>query len=108
MPWRRRGDHPGTPALGRDLGQTDSLRRRFGDMSMERAREWAADRLMTCARALRPATPPGPAMGSWKDRWDRVWLTSSRVDAVYTGRPESEGTPGATYDVLADGAIDER
>ncbi len=36
-------------------------------------------------------------MGSWKDQWERVSLALSRVDAVYAGRPEPEGTAGATY-----------
>jgi hypothetical protein len=39
-------------------------------------------------------------MGSWKDQWERVLLALSRVDAVYAGRPEPEGTAGATYDVF--------
>ena len=69
-------------------------------MKIERAREWAADRLMRWARALRPASPPGLAMGSWKDQWERVLLALSRVNAVYAGRPEPEGTAGATYDVF--------
>jgi len=72
----------------------------FGDMKIERAREWAANRLMGWARALRPAAPPGPAMGSWKDQWERVLLAQGRVDAVYSGRAEPEGTAGATYDVF--------
>jgi hypothetical protein len=39
-------------------------------------------------------------MGSWIDQWQRVLLALDRVESVYAGRPEPEGTAGATYDVF--------
>ncbi len=44
---------------------------------------------------------PGPSIGSWSDQWDRVRLGLDRVEAVSEGRPEPEGTAGASYDVFA-------
>ena len=41
----------------------------------------------------------GPAMGSWSDQWDRVQLGHVRIEAVNGGRPEPEGTAGASEPV---------
>ena len=43
----------------------------------------------------------GPPLGSWTDQWNRVQLGFRRVEAIYRGRPEPEGTAGALYDVFA-------
>jgi hypothetical protein len=51
-------------------------------------------------RAVRPPMPSGPAMGSWGEHWDRVLLGLARVERVYAGCPEPEGTQGAYYDVF--------
>jgi hypothetical protein len=63
------------------------------------AREWVGDLLARMSRAVRPSKSPGPAMGSWRDQWHRVELGLARIEAVYAGRPEPEGTAGASYDV---------
>jgi hypothetical protein len=39
-------------------------------------------------------------MGSWTEQWDRVQLALARIEAVYAGRSEPEGTAGARYDVF--------
>ena len=64
------------------------------------ARKWLADLLARMSRALQPVESPGPAMGSWRDQWDRVQLGLGRIRAIYAGRPEPEGTAGAYYDVF--------
>lgn len=64
------------------------------------AREWLGDLFARMSRAVRPSRSPGPAMGSWSDQWDRVQLGLARIEAVYAGRPEPEGTAGASYDVF--------
>lgn len=43
----------------------------------------------------------GPPLGSWTDQWNRVQLGLGRVEAIYRGRPEPEGTAGALYDLFA-------
>ncbi len=63
------------------------------------AREWLGDLFARMSRAVRP-TKPGPAMGSWNEQWDRVQLGLHRIEAIYAGRPEPEGTAGAYYDVF--------
>ena len=69
------------------------------------ARKWTAGRLDGWSRAILPVerlpVERGPAMGSWREQWERVGLGFARVKAVYDGRPEPEGTSGASYDVLA-------
>jgi hypothetical protein len=44
--------------------------------------------------------PTGPPLGPWEDQWARVCLALGRVESVYDGRPEPEGTAGAEYDVF--------
>jgi hypothetical protein len=39
-------------------------------------------------------------MGTWRDQWDRVVLGLDRIERIYTGRPEPDGTAGADYDVF--------
>jgi hypothetical protein len=39
-------------------------------------------------------------MGSWGEQWDRVQLGLARIQDVYRGRAEPEGTKGAYYDVF--------
>jgi len=51
------------------------------------------------SRAVRPSAP-GSALGSWTDQWGRVQLGLARIEDIYAGRPEPEGTAGASYDVL--------
>lgn len=48
-----------------------------------------------------PMTPVGPALGAWTEQWERVQLGLARVEAVYKGRVEPEGRPGAYYDTYA-------
>lgn len=79
-----------------NLGSPPGVGRRIGDV-----REWLADVLVRMSRAARTAGPHGPAMGSWTEQWGRVQLGLARIEAVYTGRPESEGTAGASYDVFS-------
>jgi hypothetical protein len=42
-----------------------------------------------------------PPLGSWTEQWERVQLGLGRVEAIYRGRPETEGTEGARYDLFA-------
>jgi len=86
---------PDDPSGLANLGSPSGVGRRIGD-----ARERLADILAWMSRAVRPPAPHGPAMGSWIEQWDRVQLGLARIDAVYTGRPEPEGTAGAEYDVF--------
>ena len=70
-------------------------------MTAANARDWLGGLLERSGRATRHKTPPGPAMGSWVEQWDRVKLGLNRVEAVYAGRREDEGSAGASYDVFA-------
>jgi len=69
-------------------------------MNVADAREWLADVLARMSRAVRPSAA-GPALGSWTDQWGRVQLGLARIEDIYAGRPEPEGTAGASYDVFA-------
>ena len=64
------------------------------------ARVWLGELLFRASRAVRPSEPPGPAMGSWRDQWARVELGLARIEDVYEGRSEPEGTAGASDDVF--------
>lgn len=64
-------------------------------------RDRLGDKQARMSRAARPSVRHGPAMGSWTEQWDRVQLGLTRIKAVYAGRPESEGTAGASYDVFS-------
>jgi len=68
-------------------------------MNAAEAREWLGDLLARMSRAVRPSAP-GPALGSWTDQWDRVQLGLARIEDIYAGRREAEGTAGASYDVF--------
>src|ERR1035438_8802673 len=71
-------------------------------VAMEPVYEAAADLAERLTKWLRSrAQSPvqkGQALGSWREQWDRVLLALDRVEAVYAGRPEPEGTAGAYYD----------
>lgn len=69
-------------------------------MDAVNAREWLADLLLRMSRAVRPTKSPGAAMGSWTEQWARVQLGLARLEAVYAGRLEPEGTAGVSYDVF--------
>jgi hypothetical protein len=66
------------------------------------AREWFGELLEKWSNAVRPsqAVTPGPPMGSWSDQWERVEIGLGRIEAIYAGRSEPEGTKGAAYDVF--------
>jgi hypothetical protein len=44
------------------------------------AQQWIVERLRSLERSVRPPVPGGPAMGSWRDRWDRVVLALHRKE----------------------------
>jgi hypothetical protein len=43
----------------------------------------------------------GTSMGPWVEQWDRVELGLARIQDIYDGRAEPEGTKGAYYDVYS-------
>lgn len=51
--------------------------------------------------AERTEPQSGTAMGPWGEQWGRVELGLARIQDIYDGRAEPEGTEGAVYDVYS-------